>query len=528
MTEIVGNGDVHNIDVIVHNMEEQPEEAVPIKHPMIHHRSLSDGGKLWGVLRQEIEESDDFRAPRNMYSSWRSQGDLTKVRRSSRIADLASNKSFDQLQLPTEYPNDKGFHHKRVNSAQRRKDFAASVRRARAQSLANSCGSCNCHSNSSICSFQSVDFDNKHESLDSKHSMYSLPTKLNSSSRESRESGFSWSIDYTDGDTSPGVLCRRCKHSKEELPIRRTSSNVSLDSEHSRRTHRSHHKHKHKHKRKKRSSHSTSHSSQEVDSVDRHSNRHRHSLSPSRKHKSSHRHHHKKKTTYCSMCVESRCSDCYHETKDVYRPSKSLYNSCRSSFRRSYFDESEEHCHLQVTRNLSDPAVKSRHSKTKKHRLKRNSSCREISPLAKEDLRQKQHKELSDSPLSKPSPQITSRPPWVHGSDIEEGIREEISSHLKHLHEERQENSNGDQIPSSDQISDQDQNIEQNSIALVTQHEPPRAHGVEDQRQMTSDSAYESKNQSTERGSFIMSTSSNVSPLLNTHMDYIFSSASST
>ncbi len=158
--------------------------------------------------------------------------------------------------------------HKRINSAQRRKEFASSVRRAK--QIANQEVEGSIHSSGSLCksccswcsaaSYQSESY------RDSITSCPSCSPRLLSS----KESGFSRSMDYESLEYSRSRKCSRCSLESDETGLggmdfmsSRNSETMSMGSHrhHHHRRHRTHnaprhHHHKHRHRRRRSESNS--------------------------------------------------------------------------------------------------------------------------------------------------------------------------------------------------------------------------------------------------------------------------------
>ena len=463
-------------DVVVHSIDRSQHHtpATPVKNQASIHRTHSISDKFWGDFKQDVTDSsqhtqsvrlslDDSRSG----VLWKSQDD-SYLNLHSLSRDNVKYLSSDQL-YPDKAPTSidmlqrsasNVFHHRRVNSAQRRKDFASSVRKTRAKNItdnrgsvqSHSSGSCNCYSEGSGCSLFSLDAaDTRYGSTESRLSMQSSPNTLQTS-YDSKESGFSCSLDYTDSEISSqghhrASRCQRCVCCDGPIDgIIHQSVAENEEHGHRHRHRHRHHKRKHHDKRKKKKSSSRSCvSSLEENEVNQHtsrSNRH----SSHRKHKSAHKNKvHRSNEVNCHSdnehgslhkssnhdsrhaCATQESSGKYtQDVKMMNCPRNVAVSDRRSSFKKSNFDKTEVNSDLKVSRNYSDPKM-SNLTVSVSSNAKRQ--YRPISPLVK-----------SPSEVSikgRKTIVVFSRPPWVDGDDIEAGIREEVSSHLQHMVEEQ-------------------------------------------------------------------------------------------
>ena len=458
---------ISNGDTIVHSLDAECTQLPPPHHKTSVKRSHSANAKLWGELRHDVTDNAISFGTQSLGISadgnssgilWKSQGD-SYLNLKHRSAQFQMYRSSDDLSH-SHFTTSPSFYHRRVNSAQRRKDFAASARKARSKNL-NDSNSTQSHGSSSCtcCSYGSgisLDIDTRCESMESRHSMHSLPTKLYSS-RESGESGFSFSIENSDCE-SPWGPCNYsplshhhiCGHPDCCLSLKKCSFNQSMaeSSEHGHRHRHRDRRHKRKHRRNKMH-HSHSHVSLERCKTHDPSSDLNYSKT-SHKHTSSHKQvcrthnqlqsnsmqttfHHKICSHYgCHSCACEHLSKLRHDRKEcVYRENYSLCTSRRSSLRRSVFDESEENNHMQLTRNISEPIMIQARSesllaptimKTSLETPLTTVTHRQICPLVRtlSDDSVKGHTSITD----------VRRPPWVDGDDIEVGIQEEVFSQL--------------------------------------------------------------------------------------------------
>lgn len=170
---------------------------------------------------QDSQEGVKLKAPQN------------SVDDSIKSNNRSNSNDTDSLNSPV-------FQHKRVNSAQRRKDFATSVRRAKQilnqemEGSIHSSGSL-CKSCGSWCSLASFQSESHRDSLTSCHTC--SPRLLSS-----KESGFSRSVDYESVEYARSRMCSRCSLESDETGLggmdfasSRNSETMSLSS------HRHHH-----------------------------------------------------------------------------------------------------------------------------------------------------------------------------------------------------------------------------------------------------------------------------------------------
>ncbi len=150
------------------------------------------------------------------------------------------------------------FHHRRVNSAQRRKEFASSVRRAKqlihqevGEGSQASSGS-QCRSCGSWCSMVSVQSESRRDSL---NSCFTCSPRLLSS----KESGFSRSMDFTSLELSQSRKCSRCSQESDETGLGMETASLSSHRHHHSRHGKYKHHHKHRHSKHRHGSSSSNH-----------------------------------------------------------------------------------------------------------------------------------------------------------------------------------------------------------------------------------------------------------------------------
>ena len=319
------------------------------------HKSFPEGidfgdGKRGTVvaINGPIENIETDRA---LFEAQESQeGVKVKVPQNSMEGNLKSNDTY--LDSPV-------FHHKRVNSAQRRKDFATSVRRAKQimnqEGSIHSSGS-QCRSCSSWCSVGSFHSETHRDSITSCHTC--SPRLLSS-----KESGFSRSMDYDSIELARSRKCSRCSLESDETGLggmdfhsSRNSETMSLGSH--RHIHHLHHHHRHGHTSKYH-----------------HKHRHRH-----------HRH----RTTSSSSYNKSRHSSTgysYRSSRDV--SSLSVDYPDDDTF-RYYSSSGSQHIHRSESRSSrrSERSSGKSHHEHREHREHRDHRD-------KESKRAKAHKKLS-------------------------------------------------------------------------------------------------------------------------------------
>ena len=253
------------------------------------------------------------------------------------------------------------FQHKRVNSAQRRKEFASSVRRAKQimnqeiEGSVHSSGS-QCRSCSSWCSVGSFHSETLRDSMTSCQTC--SPRLLSS-----KESGFSRSMDFDSFEFARSRKCSRCSMESDETGLggmdfhsSRNSETMSLGS------HRHHHHHHQRHHRSSTSSSRHHHH--------RHRHRHhRHRTSSSGSYHRSSRHSHRSSKDAGSLSVEYPDDDYFRYYSSNNSSSRHLKRSETRSSRRSsrshhghrdYKDHKEKEAskshrsHKKLTRTNSD------------------------------------------------------------------------------------------------------------------------------------------------------------------------------
>lgn len=246
------------------------------------------------------------------------------------------------------------FHHKRVNSAQRRKEFASSVRRAKqimnqeVEGSLHSSGS-QCRSCNSWCSVGSFHSETHRDSLTS---CQTCSARLLSS----KESGFSRSMDFDSFELARSRKCSRCSMESDETGLggmdfhsSRNSETMSLGS------HRHHHHHHQRHHHHRQSTTSSRHHH-------RHRHRHhRHRTSSSGSHHKSSRHNSAGYSHRSSRDVSSLSVD--YPDDDIFRyyssTNSSNHNIQRSESRSSRRSTRSHHGHRDHKEKESSKSHKS-------------------------------------------------------------------------------------------------------------------------------------------------------------------------